>query len=250
MKYPIIFGGYGALCLLLAAIFSMSVSDKQLTTLEGKGGVFGPLNVKEKSAVYNIEIRNQVDLFKWSNIEVNVLDAQKNHLFGFSDGLWRESGRDSDGSWEESKTDTSMKLTFKQPGIYYFDVKAERSDDQGYPIYVEVSQSRGSHLPFMILGFLSLLVAVLAYYAGAARLFDPSRKSTLRDGLMGVVLVICFFAAWSGSARGYGYMGYNGYHRGPSFFYLGGPSVYYDRSHRSGSISGPSHRGGGFSGGK
>ena len=52
------------------------------------------------------------------------------------------------------------------------------------------------------------------------------------------------------AANGYGYMGYHGYNRGPSFWYWGGPSTYYDRNARSGSVSGPSVRGGGPGSGK
>lgn len=65
-----------------------------------------------------------------------------------------------------------------------------------------------------------------------------------------VILGLFYAALFSFASRGYGYMGYYGYHRGPSFWYWGGPSTYYDRNNRSGSISGPSTRGGGPASGK
>lgn len=52
------------------------------------------------------------------------------------------------------------------------------------------------------------------------------------------------------SVNGWGYMGYNGYHRGPSFMYWGGPDIHHEKSVRDGSVGGPNSRGGGFSGGK
>jgi len=52
------------------------------------------------------------------------------------------------------------------------------------------------------------------------------------------------------ASNGYGYMGYYGYHRGPSFWYWGGPSTYHDRNVRNGSVSGSGIRGGGPGSGK
>jgi hypothetical protein len=54
-----------------------------------------------------------------------------------------------------------------------------------------------------------------------------------------------YFALMPAAAGGYGYMGYHGYHRGPSFWYFGGPTTYYDRNVRGGSLSGSDFRGGG-----
>lgn len=65
-----------------------------------------------------------------------------------------------------------------------------------------------------------------------------------------IVLLVAYFALFRLATFGYGYMGYYGYHRGPSFWYFGGPSTYYEKSNRSGSVSGPSHRGGGPGSGK
>ena len=65
-----------------------------------------------------------------------------------------------------------------------------------------------------------------------------------------VILGIIYFSLLSAAANGYGYMGYRGYHSGPSFFYFGGPSTYYDRNVRRGSVSGSRMRGGGPSSGK
>lgn len=65
-----------------------------------------------------------------------------------------------------------------------------------------------------------------------------------------VVMVLVFILALSMSARGWGYVGYGGYHHGPSFLYWGGPTIYTNRNVRDGSVGGPNNRGGGYSGGK
>jgi hypothetical protein len=64
------------------------------------------------------------------------------------------------------------------------------------------------------------------------------------------VLVVFYLMAFSFGSRGWGYSGYYGYHRGPSFFYWGGPSMFHGPSVRTGSTGGPGHRGGGLGGGK
>jgi hypothetical protein len=65
-----------------------------------------------------------------------------------------------------------------------------------------------------------------------------------------VLLIVVFLATLLFSLRGWGYMGYYGYNRGPSFWYWGGPKVYHNPSLRNGSTGGPNNRGGGFAGGK
>lgn len=59
-----------------------------------------------------------------------------------------------------------------------------------------------------------------------------------------------YFALIPSAGRGYGYMGYYGYHHGPSFWYWGGTPMSYDRNVRSGSRSGPNIRGGATGSGK
>ena len=42
-----------------------------------------------------------------------------------------------------------------------------------------------------------------------------------------VVLGFVYLSLMPAASSGYGYMGYHGYHSGPSFFYFGGTSTYY-----------------------
>ena len=53
------------------------------------------------------------------------------------------------------------------------------------------------------------------------------------------VLGIGYLALFPFSANGYGYAGYQGYHTGPSMFYMTGPRYYPNRSLRNASVRGP-----------
>jgi len=68
--------------------------------------------------------------------------------------------------------------------------------------------------------------------------------------LFGVAAIGAYSALFIPSLNGYGYAGYGGFHRGPSFFYWGGMNTYQGPSVRSGSRGGPGVRGGGPHGGK
>lgn len=249
MKSSYMLGIYGTICLLFAAIFSADVSNVETKTLSGKGGVFGPLIVKDKNSSYEVSIKNYVPLNKWSYVEIGVLDDNKEHLFSFGDEMWHESGYDSDGQWVESKTDYSMDITFKKAGQYYFDVGSERNDGNGNSIVISAVKERGSNVLFLVLGVLSLIIGGVIFYFKDQYITNEKTKGT-RVVALAIILIILFVWVLFYSIRGWGYMGYRGYHHGPSFFYMGGPSIYHQPSNRDGSISGPGHRGGGFSGGK
>jgi len=80
------------------------------------------------------------------------------------------------------------------------------------------------------------------------KIINNEKGSALAAIIM--VLALFYVMAFYFGSRGWGYSGYYGYHRGPSFLYWGGPSTYYGPSARSGSLGGPGHRGGGIGGGK
>jgi hypothetical protein len=65
-----------------------------------------------------------------------------------------------------------------------------------------------------------------------------------------VVLSFVYLLLFYWGSSGWGYMGYRGYHYGPSWWYWGGPRYHYGGNVKHGSVKGRSHRGGGFRGGK
>ena len=76
-----------------------------------------------------------------------------------------------------------------------------------------------------------------------------NNKGSVNIGII-IGLVILLIALFAVARTGYGYMGYRGYHHGPSWWYWGGPSYHYGKNVRHGSVKSRSHRGGGFRGGK
>lgn len=60
-----------------------------------------------------------------------------------------------------------------------------------------------------------------------------------------ILIVLATFAR-----NGYGYMGYYGYFDGPSWWYWNDTHYYYDKSNRTGSVTGSRSRGGGPGRGK
>ncbi len=68
--------------------------------------------------------------------------------------------------------------------------------------------------------------------------------------IISAILGCIYISLLSAAANGYGYMGHNGYHGGPSFWYFGGPSTYSQPSNRSGSVNGTKRIGGGPGSGK
>lgn len=65
-----------------------------------------------------------------------------------------------------------------------------------------------------------------------------------------VLVALLYVVAWPFAANGYGYMGYWGYHNGPSLWHFNDTNYYYEKSARSGSVSGTNKRGGGPGRGK
>jgi len=249
MRSYYILGIFAVVCFIFAAIFSADVSDVETKYLPSSGGEFGPLVVTEKNSAYEIKVDNYVKVGDWSTIEVEMLDENKQRLLSFADDMWHETGYDDEGQWVASKTDYSMDITIKDPGKYYFVIRAERSVGTDSGIAFKVVKQRGSNVIFLTLGFMSILFAGIAFYIDQKKVVDAANRKKHHMILIGV-LVVTFIVALMYSSRGWGYTGYNGYRSGPSFFYFGGPRIYNQPSVRDGSISGSGQRGGGFSGGK
>ena len=247
MPYAFIFGIYCAICLLFAAIMSGDSSVRDMRLINSDSGRFGPIHIDKKNTIKNINIYKDVSLGRWTSIDVDVLDAQGTKLFSFGDQLWHESGYDSDGAWEESNREIEIPITFRSPGKYYLDIRTDTNETSQLSIYVSEATQRGSSIPFVLLSILSLIAALVCYY-----LYQHSKRPVSKGNFITVIAVlgVLFFVAFFYSFRGYGYTGYYGYHRGPSFYYWGGPKIYHERSYRHGSVGGIKHRGGGFSSGK
>lgn len=151
---------FGCICLISALVVNFSRGKSISKSLPLQGGIVGPIQVKKDRTVYLVEVSQHVSYGQWSSVTGNVLDQDKNYLFGFGEEFWAESGRDSEGPWAESKNNYKMKMTL-QKGTYYFKFESERSRYVSGNITILVHQKRGSPLPFLIAGILALISGVV-----------------------------------------------------------------------------------------
>lgn len=162
--------GFSGLCFLTSFIFNVdSGSGAQIKqTLPHNGGYVGPIQVNKRNSVYNIEVQKDIRQYgRWSFVGGDVLDAEKQFLFGFGQELWKESGYDSDGPWYEENTSFDLKVTFPQSGVYYLRFKEESNSSERGNIMVSVSPKVGSSLAHFMLGVVSLIGMLVLLVLGA-----------------------------------------------------------------------------------
>jgi hypothetical protein len=169
-KIGVIFLGYAFLCFITSFWFDLNVGKATLVdSTPAKGGIIGPLHVKERNTVYLITISQDVDNGAWSFVSGDVLDENKNYLFGFGGEFWEESGRDSDGTWHENKENYNLKVTFPEKGIFYLSFESQmKTLGSGGNIKIKVEEKRGSALAHFVLGVFSIVAASgILLYANA-----------------------------------------------------------------------------------
>ena len=173
-RYGLVFLGYGILCVVTAVVFEGSRGEILSGSFTESGAEIGPIDAPKDNSVYEVQVSQALKLPSsssevWSSIDADVLDEQRQVLFGFGDGLWSAAGRDDEGRWSESKTTWDTKLTLPKKGRYYLRFEIEASYQTGAgPVKVTVSRKTGSSLLFYVLGIPSLLAAVALWFRGAA----------------------------------------------------------------------------------
>ena len=94
-------------------------------TLPSGGGTLGPIHVEGDRGIYKIHVSQRIiNDNDWSYVTGEVLDENKNYLFGFGQEFWKASGYDSEGHWTERKTDYATKVTL-QKGTYFLNFEFE-----------------------------------------------------------------------------------------------------------------------------
>ena len=163
-KVATVFIIFGLLSLLTSWIYSMETEQIANTSFRPYGNSasaeLGPLNIRKINEVYRISIHANLASQSWSNIDGQVLNSNKQYLFSFGKELSSYSGRDADGTWTELENDYSMNVTFPKPGTYYLTFSTE-SDRQPSSVKIKVSKKRGSSLPHLWFGILTLIIGIV-----------------------------------------------------------------------------------------
>lgn len=155
---------FAGLCLFTSLFFNSNRGKSIREQLPAQGGIVGPIEVKKDKTVYLIEVKQDITRDnQWSSVTGELLDAQKNYLFGFGKGFWKETGYDSEGYWSERVTKYDMKITIPAKGTYFLNFETERSPGVNSNIYVTVSKKAGSALPFLWAGIIFLIISIVFY---------------------------------------------------------------------------------------
>ena len=159
-----IFIAFSILCFITSCFMNMNTDSVIKENISTTGGEIGPIEVKKDYSVYNVHVEKYIGDNSWSFIGGDVLDQDKNYLFGFGKELWRESGFDSDGPWTEQDTDLNIKITFNKAGTYYLRFNDDSNDattsqsNNLSDLQVTVSPKHGSSLIHFILGCIALII--------------------------------------------------------------------------------------------
>jgi len=150
---------FAALC-FFTTLFQDHNTKTVTKTLPATGGELGPIRTQKPNRVFKIAINQNVSVNAFSSVEGEVLDANKNYLFGFGNELWAEAGRDAEGYWSESKTNMSHKFTLKKPGEYHIKITSTpRNPADIGTMNITVTQKAASSLYHFILAIISAIAA-------------------------------------------------------------------------------------------
>ncbi len=162
---------YNNLCIIICIfcivsfVTSISYKNSSITTYNynslQEGTIIGPINVKNKNAIYKITIK-----FLAENAAVyfsgEVLDKNKDTIYEFGKDLWHESGHDSEGYWSESDRKMTVNLTFSEQGKYYLQFRTEEKLINHITITIELQ--KGSYIPHFAAGTLFFILIIIWGY--------------------------------------------------------------------------------------
>ena len=141
-------------------IESQKLNEKTYSQIK-ENSIYGPIVVKRGHPKI-CEIKSSMH---GNNRNVyfsgEVLDQDKETLYEFGKELWHEDGYDSEGYWSESDRNMSAKLSFTEPGTYYIQFNTENRRMK--LIQLQIIVKKGSGLPHLIVGFYSLIFAILCF---------------------------------------------------------------------------------------
>lgn len=171
-----LFGGFS---LFSALFFTSQLGAPIKGKLPKDGGLTEAFVTPKKNTVVKIEVSQPIlhDNI-WTFVTGEILDAEQEVLFSFSEELWRETGYSEGQFWRETKSKFDLKVTLPNPGTYYVHLETERTPKphaggQVYSrfgdLYWKVTALNGSTVPLFAGGLIGLIFGVILLQIAKSR---------------------------------------------------------------------------------
>ncbi len=159
---------FGILCLITSAVFTSDEGKTVSGTLPASGGIIGPITVDKDGTVLEFSVHESLNGYGWSYVDGEMLDQNKEYLFGFGYELWHEKGYD-EGPWDEQANKFDFKLTVPKKGTYYAHLYTEQQavSPIGGNIQVWVTPVMGSSVPYFAAGLVGVIGGIFFFVVGA-----------------------------------------------------------------------------------
>ncbi len=159
---------FGIVCLITSAVFGSDDGKTVSGTLPATGGILGPIVTTKDNTVLEITVHEALNGYGWSYLDGEMLDKDKEYLFGFGYEFWHETGYD-EGRWDEQKNKFSFKITVPKKGTYYAHLYTEQPKYKqiGGNISAWITPEMGSSVPYFAAGLVGLIGGVFFFVVGA-----------------------------------------------------------------------------------
>lgn len=156
---------FGLICWLMKGYFAdgYDIIETQVPSI---GGIHGPFKVEQANSNMQIAVAQwPISVGTWVAVDVEVLDENKQYLFGFGDEFWHETGYD-EGHWDESNNSMYMNIHFEKAGDYYLSLTAESNSNLATiaDYKVSLARLRGSGVAFQWLMWITLALGTLVLF--------------------------------------------------------------------------------------
>lgn len=173
---------FAALSLVTSFFLSFSGEEQILAeTVPSTGGTIGPFEIEEAGTVLTARVRQTLPVNTWSSVSLGLLNAQKQYLIGFGDGLWHEQGYDEGYYWNEAVSAFEGTVTIAEPGQYYLEATPESNlsaiQQRNNPIRVTASTQGFSSIPHFGAGIVALIAGLLLNFFGKGTAYTMLKES-------------------------------------------------------------------------
>ena len=159
-----------ALCFITALIVGGKGKRIYRGSIPAEGGTSGSFKIEEPHTVCRLEVYCNLSTHgvnKWNWVGIELLNADKEALFGLGDEFWAEHGywRDDYGrrrTWRERKRKYQARFVIRRPGTYYLSANTEMSSPAARePIKVALYTGTASRAPLIVGGLVFLVMSVI-----------------------------------------------------------------------------------------